>query len=212
MYNHKKIATMLLILCLINITCFANYSDLQIQNDVEFVESLDLFSDSNESYVNRRTMLYTFVNIVDNNYEKYDLPEIDFADVEKEGSDFKATSFALNYGLLTGKYYENEKIVFDLDSDATWREVLIVSLRCLNISFNAHSDEEILFWLQHLNLDEFSVKSDSGFLKIADALNERVEYNEYCCLVNKVLHTPYSVWTYGGEVTKYHIDKFVFSQ
>ncbi len=205
----KKIAITLLILCLMNITCFANYSDLQIQDDVEFVESLNLFADSHESYVTRRTMLYTFVNIADGTYAEYDFAQVDFADVEKESSDFKAASFALNYGLFTGKYYENEKIVFDLDSNATWREVLIVSLRCLNISFNAHSYEEILFWLQRMKLDEFYIKSDNGFLKIADALDESVEYNEYCSFINKVLHTPYSAWTYGGEVTKYHIDKFV---
>lgn len=212
MNKHKKITITLLIVYLLNITCFANYSDYQIQKDVEFVESLDLFSCSSESYVTRSTMLNTFVNIVDNNYEKYDFSDNKFADIREENSDFKVASFALNYGLFTGKYYENGKIVADLDSYATWQEVLMVSLRSLNISFNAHNDEELLFWLQYLSLDEFSVKSNNEFLKIGDILDERVGYNEYCCFINRVLHTPYTIYAYGGELTKYHIDKFVFCQ
>ena len=90
MKKFEKIAIILLILCLMNITCFANYPDLQIQDDVEFVESLNLFADSHESYVTRRTMLYTFVNIADSTYAEYDFAQVDFADVEKR---FKAMGF-----------------------------------------------------------------------------------------------------------------------
>lgn len=212
MNNQKKIVIILLIVYLSHITCFANYSNHQIKNDVEFIESLNLFSGFSESYLTRSTMIHTFAKIVDDNYEKYDYTDNRFADIEENNSDFKTANFALDYGIFTGKYSKNGKIIADLNSYATWREVLIVSLRCLNIDFNAHSQEEILFWSQYLGLDKFSVNKENEFFKIENILDERVGYNEYCCFINRVLHTPYSSWTYGGEVTKYYIDEFVFHQ
>lgn len=211
----KKIIILLLIITsMFSISGQGYCSEHQKNNDKEFVEKLNLLPETEENYVSRNTMLYTAVNMVAKDYyEEFSADETSpFADLDANDSMYKIADFALHRGIFNGRYSVDGKILADLNSEATWKEILIVSLRCLNSKLEPLSDEKIRWYASELGLDDFKVERNNEIFKITDVLDEKVEYDEYCSFINEVLHTPYISYTYGGELTKYLIDGFINSE